>query len=146
MPLAALTAWQVLTAATTVRPGQRVLIHAAAGGVGHFAVQLAKHRGAHVMGTARSAKHAWLRGSGRPAGRRALRGLPRVFAAAEAAGKRAMPFLVEPDGTALAEIATLIDHGKVRVEVAEVFPLDQAAAAHRSLATGRTQGKIVLKL
>jgi NADPH:quinone reductase-like Zn-dependent oxidoreductase len=61
MPLAVLTAWQILVDAAGVRPGQRVLIHAAAGGVGHFAVQLAKHLGAHVIGTARAAKHAWLR-------------------------------------------------------------------------------------
>jgi NADPH:quinone reductase-like Zn-dependent oxidoreductase len=61
MPLAVLTAWQSLVDAADVRPGQRVLIHAAAGGVGHFAVQVAKHLGAHVIGTARAAKHAWLR-------------------------------------------------------------------------------------
>ncbi|MDP9841797.1 NADPH:quinone reductase-like Zn-dependent oxidoreductase [Streptosporangium lutulentum] len=61
MPLAVLTAWQSLVDAADVQPGQRVLIHAAAGGVGHFAVQLAKHLGAHVIGTARAAKHAWLR-------------------------------------------------------------------------------------
>jgi NADPH:quinone reductase-like Zn-dependent oxidoreductase len=47
-----------------VRPGQRVLVHAAAGGVGHFAVQLAKHLGAHVIGTASAGKHEWLRSLG----------------------------------------------------------------------------------
>lgn len=61
VPLAALTAWQVLTDAAGVRRGQRVLIHAAAGGVGHFAVQFARHLGAHVIGTARATKHDWLR-------------------------------------------------------------------------------------
>ncbi|MFI9721664.1 NADP-dependent oxidoreductase [Streptomyces sp. NPDC052396] len=60
-PLAALTAWQVLVDAAGVQPGQRVLIHAAAGGVGHFAVQIAKTRGAHVIGTASAPKHAVLR-------------------------------------------------------------------------------------
>lgn len=64
LPLAALTAWQALVDVAEVRPGQRVLIHAAAGGVGHLAVQIAKARGAHVIGTARSAKHAFLRGLG----------------------------------------------------------------------------------
>ncbi|GAA2159358.1 zinc-binding dehydrogenase [Actinomadura napierensis] len=44
-----------------VGKGQRVLVHAAAGGVGHLAVQIAKARGAHVIGTARAAKHAFLR-------------------------------------------------------------------------------------
>lgn len=64
LPLAAMTAWQALVDTADVRPGQRVLVHAAAGGVGHLAVQIAKARGAHVIGTARAAKHAFLRGLG----------------------------------------------------------------------------------
>lgn len=64
LPLAAMTAWQALMDTADVRPGQRVLVHAAAGGVGHLAVQIAKARGAHVIGTARAAKHALLRGLG----------------------------------------------------------------------------------
>ncbi|GAB3828569.1 NADP-dependent oxidoreductase [Hymenobacter jeollabukensis] len=54
--LAALTAWQALVTKAHVQPGQRVLIHAAAGGVGHFAVQLAKELGAYVIGTSSAAK------------------------------------------------------------------------------------------
>ena len=49
--LAALTAWQALYVNAKIQPGQRVLIHAAAGGVGHYAVQIAKHLGAYVIGT-----------------------------------------------------------------------------------------------
>ncbi|MEV6783132.1 NADP-dependent oxidoreductase [Streptomyces sp. NPDC051098] len=64
VPLAGLTAWQALVDAARVEPGQRVLVHAAAGGVGHFAVQFAKQLGAHVIGTAREAKHDWLRSLG----------------------------------------------------------------------------------
>ncbi|GII42098.1 NADP-dependent oxidoreductase [Planotetraspora phitsanulokensis] len=64
LPLAALTAWQALTDTAGVTAGQRVLIHAAAGGVGHLAVQIAKARGAYVIGTASAAKHAFLRGLG----------------------------------------------------------------------------------
>ncbi|MFE7572673.1 NADP-dependent oxidoreductase [Streptomyces sp. NPDC057539] len=64
VPLAALTAWQSLVDAARIEPGQRVLVHAAAGGVGHFAVQFAKHLGAHVIGTASAAKHDWLRSLG----------------------------------------------------------------------------------
>lgn len=52
VPLAALTAWQSLFDAADLKAGQRVLIHAAAGGVGHLAVQLAKWKGAYVIGTA----------------------------------------------------------------------------------------------
>ncbi|MEW2263391.1 NADP-dependent oxidoreductase [Streptomyces sp. NPDC047853] len=61
LPLAALTAWQALVDTADVRPGERVLVHAAAGGVGHLAVQIAKTRGAHVIGTASAAKHALVR-------------------------------------------------------------------------------------
>ena len=42
-------------------PGQRVLIHGAGGGVGHLAVQIAKARGAYVVGTASAAKHEFVR-------------------------------------------------------------------------------------
>ncbi|MYV64671.1 zinc-binding dehydrogenase [Streptomyces sp. SID2131] len=61
LPLAGLTAWQALVDAADVRPGERVLVHAAAGGVGHLAVQIAKARGAYVIGTASAAKHALVR-------------------------------------------------------------------------------------
>jgi NADPH:quinone reductase-like Zn-dependent oxidoreductase len=49
--LAALTAWQALVHNAKIKAGDRVLIHAAAGGVGHYAVQIAKHLGAYVIGT-----------------------------------------------------------------------------------------------
>ncbi|NUR04120.1 MAG: NADP-dependent oxidoreductase [Streptomyces sp.] len=61
LPLVSLTAWQALVEYADVRPGQRVLIHAAAGGVGHVAVQIAKTRGAYVIGTASAGKHDFLR-------------------------------------------------------------------------------------
>ncbi|MFD7391978.1 NADP-dependent oxidoreductase [Streptomyces sp. NPDC059852] len=61
LPLVSLTAWQALVEHADLRPGQRVLIHAAAGGVGHAAVQIAKARGAYVIGTASAGKHDFLR-------------------------------------------------------------------------------------
>ncbi|MEV6664027.1 NADP-dependent oxidoreductase [Streptomyces nigra] len=61
LPLVSLTAWQALVEHAELRPGQRVLIHAAAGGVGHAAVQIAKARGAYVIGTASAGKHGFLR-------------------------------------------------------------------------------------
>lgn len=64
LPLAGLTAWQALVDTADVRPGQRVLIQAAAGGVGHLAVQIARARGAHVIGTASAANHDFVRGLG----------------------------------------------------------------------------------
>ncbi|MFC4050722.1 NADP-dependent oxidoreductase [Actinomadura syzygii] len=64
LPLAALTAWQAVVDTARVRDGQRVLVHAAAGGVGHLAAQIAKAHGAYVIGTASAPKHDFLRGIG----------------------------------------------------------------------------------
>ena len=61
LPLAGLTAWQSLLETAQLTEGRRVLIHAAAGGVGHLAVQIAAAHGAHVIGTAREGKHALLK-------------------------------------------------------------------------------------
>jgi NADPH:quinone reductase-like Zn-dependent oxidoreductase len=57
IPVGALTAWQAIFDIAQLAPGQKILIHAAAGGVGSMAVQLAKAKGAHVIGTA-SARNA----------------------------------------------------------------------------------------
>jgi NADPH:quinone reductase-like Zn-dependent oxidoreductase len=190
VPLAALTAWQALVDAAHVKPGQRVLIHAAAGGVGHFAVQFAKHLGAQVIGTARADRHEWLREIGADElvdyttvpfekavrdidvvidlvgdeyDRTSTRSLdtlrpgglvlavpsgvsPELLDLAGARGLRAQPFLVEPDGPALAAIARLVDVAEVCVEVEEVFPLEQAAEAHRRIAERHTRGKLVLRV
>lgn len=190
VPLAALTAWQTLVDAAHVTKGQRVLIHAAAGGVGHFAVQFAKHLGAHVIGTASAAKHDWLRdlGADEPidytavrfeeavrdvdvvidlvgdgheeTSTRSLRTLrpggtlvavpsgvaPELLDTARERGLRASGFLVEPDGAALTRIAELIDGNAVKVAVEDVLPLEHAAQAHRRGQTGRTRGKLVLRV
>src|SRR6201981_710439 len=61
VPLAALTAWQSLFDTAQLQPNQRVLIHAGSGGVGHFAVQLAKWKGAHVFATASTKNQDLLR-------------------------------------------------------------------------------------
>lgn len=55
LPLAGITAWQCLVDVANVQPGQRVLIHAGAGGVGHLAIQIAKAKGATVITTASAA-------------------------------------------------------------------------------------------
>lgn len=64
LPLAALTAWQALVDTARVEPDQRVLVLGAAGGVGHLAVQIAKARGAVVVGTASASKLDFIRGLG----------------------------------------------------------------------------------
>jgi NADPH:quinone reductase-like Zn-dependent oxidoreductase len=61
VPLAALTAWQAMFDTAGLKEGQTVLIHGAAGGVGHLAVQLAKARGARVIGTASAGNHEFLK-------------------------------------------------------------------------------------
>ena len=64
LPLVGLTAWQALTEALQVAEGDRVLVHAGAGGVGHVAVQIAVALGAEVVATASPANHDFLRGLG----------------------------------------------------------------------------------
>ncbi|WP_431075665.1 NADP-dependent oxidoreductase [Microbacterium phyllosphaerae] len=61
LPLVALTAWQALVERGRVEPGQKVLIHAGAGGVGSIAIQLAKHLGATVATTASAANGDFVR-------------------------------------------------------------------------------------
>lgn len=61
LPLAGLTAWQIVVDTIQLQSGDDLLIHGAAGGVGHLAVQIAKARGANVIGTARAEQADWLR-------------------------------------------------------------------------------------
>ncbi|MFE3502300.1 NADP-dependent oxidoreductase [Kitasatospora sp. NPDC059146] len=188
VPLAALTAWQAVVDTARVTAGQRVLVTAGAGGVGHFAVQFARHLGAHVIATASAARHPWLKELGADetvdytttrfeevvgdvdvvielvgdahddSSTRSLKVLrpggllvtvpagvsPELAVAAEVAGVRVTPFLVEPDGAALTEIAGLIDAGEVTVEVEATYPLERVAEAHTRGEAGRTRGKLVL--
>lgn len=64
VPLEALTAWGLVVETAHAHEGQRMLIHAGAGGVGHFAVQLAAYFGAHVTATGSAANLPWLRDLG----------------------------------------------------------------------------------
>ncbi|MFC9898451.1 NADP-dependent oxidoreductase [Nocardia sp. NPDC127579] len=188
LPLAALTAWQGLIDTGRLTAGQRVLIHAAAGGVGHLAVQIAKSRGAYVIGTASAPKHDFVRGLGAdevidyrgadfvevlagnpvdivfdpisgPYSARSLRVLEDggalvsilavdEFAAAEAQRRGISTgfTLVEPDRLALTAITDLVIAGKLKVVVDSVFPLAEAAAAHRQAELSQTSGKIVLRV
>ena len=61
VPLAALTAWGMVVETAKAHEGQRMLIHAGAGGVGHFAVQFAEYFGAHVIATGSARNAGWLR-------------------------------------------------------------------------------------
>lgn len=184
IPLAALTAWQALFDAAGLDHGQRVLVHAAAGGVGHFAVQLAKWKGAHVIGTASQANHDLLRRLGADemidyrttrfedvvhdvdvvldtiAGEiqqrswKTLRkggvlvsilGEPSADEAA-AHGVRGTSAFVQPNAEQLAEIAKLVDAGKLSPAVEEVLPLTDARQAQELSQSGHVRGKIVLRV
>jgi NADPH:quinone reductase-like Zn-dependent oxidoreductase len=64
VPLVALTAWQALVERANLQAGQKVLIHAGSGGVGTYAIQLAKHLGATVATTAGTSNVDWVRALG----------------------------------------------------------------------------------
>jgi NADPH:quinone reductase-like Zn-dependent oxidoreductase len=61
VPLVALAAWQILVEKAQIKPGQKILVHAGAGGLGSTVIQLAKHLGAHVATTALGASEALVR-------------------------------------------------------------------------------------
>ena len=71
---------------------------------------------------------------------------PTLMDDATAAGVRATSYKVAPDGATLAIVSRLLQSGDVRVYVDQVFDLDEAAEAHKSLETGHTRGKIVLRV
>ncbi|MGB3438483.1 MAG: NADP-dependent oxidoreductase [Actinophytocola sp.] len=172
LPLAGLTAWQSLVDCAGLLAGQRVLVHAAAGGVGHLAVQIAKARGAHVIGTASAAKHDFVLGLGADevidytttdfatatgdldvvldtiGGDYRARSLPLLRAGgtylALTPGEDFL--LVEPDHAGMLALVDLVENGRLTVAIDSVFPLADAAKAHERGETGRAQGKIVLRV
>jgi NADPH:quinone reductase-like Zn-dependent oxidoreductase len=184
IPLAALTAWQALFDAAQLSAGQKILIHAAAGGVGSFAVQFAKWKGAHVIGTASENNQGLLRDLGvdepvdyqkksfeeiaqdvdvvlDPIGgetqERSLKALvkggilisivqPPSKDLTAKYGVRAEFFAMKASSGALAEIAKLVDAGRVKTVVETVLPLADARRAHELSEKGHVRGKIVLKV
>lgn len=184
VPLAALTAWQALFDTAHLEAGQTVLIHGASGGVGSFAVQLAKAKGARVIGTCSEKNLAFVRELGADqavdyakerfedvahdvdvvldsVGGETLK---RSFRAVKSGGAivsivdqpdaalakersvKASAILVQPDAAELAQIASLVDAGKVRPVVSQVLPLREARRAQEASQGGHTRGKIVLKV
>jgi NADPH:quinone reductase-like Zn-dependent oxidoreductase len=125
VPLAALTAWQALFDVAEVRAGQSVLIHAGAGGVGLFAIQLARHAGAHVISTASAANHALLRELG----------AHRVIdyrAGDFAAGLKNLDVVLDTvGGEARARSWPLLRAGGMLAAIAMPPPDEAAAAQHR---------------
>ena len=149
IPLAAITAWQGLFDHGDLRRGQRVLIHGASGGVGHFAVQFAKNRGAFVIATARGEDADFLTslGADEAIDYRNERFEERVkdvdLVLDLVAGE---DFMALPDRRELEEISRMIDDGKVEVIVQETMPLAEARHAHEVLEKEHVRGKLVLEV
>ncbi len=138
LPMGGLTAWQALFLHGRLARGERVLITGAAGGVGHIAVQLARHAGATVVESGPVDLVFDTRGGRVPPGERV------VTIAEEVPG--AVYFVVEPDREQLTELTGLVDAGEVRAEVDSVFPLTEAAAAFERVAARGKRGKVVLEV
>ena len=184
IPVGAVTAWRALFDAAGLKEGQKILIHGAAGGVGSFAVQLAKWKGAYVIGTASTRNQAFLRqlgvdepidyektefedvvhdvdvvfdAIGGDTQKRSWKtlnrggilvsivGLPSEDEAANH-GVRSAFVSAQGGSSLLAELATLVDSGKIRPMVETVMPLSEARHAHELNETGHARGKIVLQV
>jgi NADPH:quinone reductase-like Zn-dependent oxidoreductase len=173
IPLPALTAWQGLFDHGRLDAGERVLIHGAAGGVGGFAVQLARAAGAHVIGTASTASEGLVLELGAHevigaatrfedavepvdvvfdtvGGERLRRSLAvlraggRLVSVAEEPPEGGVYFVVAPNRDQLGSIARLTDTGELRAGTVEEYPLTSAREAFaRSLEPGR-RAKVVL--
>jgi NADPH:quinone reductase-like Zn-dependent oxidoreductase len=184
VPMGALTAWQALVDVAKLQPGQTVLIHGGSGGVGSFAIQIAKARGARIIATASTANQDLLKQLGAdvavdytktkfedvakdvdavldPVGKETLArsygvvkkgGIVMSLVARpdsvelEKRGIRGTGISVHPDSEDLAEIAQLIDAGKLKPIVTQVLPLSEAIAAQQQAATHHTRGKVVLRI
>ena len=184
VPMGALTSWQALVDVAKLQPGQIVLIHGGSGGVGSFAIQIAKARGARVIATASTANQDLLKQLGAdvavdytktkfedvakdvdavldPVGKETLARSYGVVkkggivmslvarpdpAEIKKRGIRGAGISVHPDAEDLAEIAQLIDAGKIKPIVTQVLPLSEAIAAQQQAATHHTRGKVVLRI
>jgi len=183
LPLAALTAWQALADYAALEPGERVLVHGGAGGVGAFAVQLAVIFGGRVTATGRDGEADFVRDLGaeafissgegpgggavpggfdvvidtvggavldasyqlmRAGGRLVTLSAPPSAERAREAGVHAMFFVVTPDPGELAQLAKLVDEGRLRPVVSQAFPLRDGRLAYESAGRPRPPGKTVL--
>jgi NADPH:quinone reductase-like Zn-dependent oxidoreductase len=193
VPVAGLTALQALRDKGELAEGERLLVHGAAGGVGHLAVQIGKALGARVTGVASARNQEFLRelGAGRgidyeqedfrtddetfhvifdTVGTGSLRECdlileeggvyvttavgPVLFLQSVISGigglfgptRRSRSIIVKPSGPDLAQLGRLIDTGKLRPHVEEVFRLERVADAHSYSESGHVRGKLVISL
>jgi NADPH:quinone reductase-like Zn-dependent oxidoreductase len=144
VPMPWLSAWQALVVHGRLRPGERVAVTGAHGGVGHLAVQLARSRGAALVEEGEPCDLLFDTAGGEALARSAGRAGRIVTIAAETPG--AHFFVVEPDREQLLEAARRIGTGELQPEIDSTFPLAEARAAFtRSAARGK-HGKVVLRV
>jgi NADPH:quinone reductase-like Zn-dependent oxidoreductase len=174
VPLPALSAWQGLFVHGDLEASERVLVHGAVGGVGQFATQLARWRGAYVIAAASPDAFDAARALGAHEvvdSRRELDEVGpvdlvfdtvggelleratalfgsggRLVSVAEDPPVEGTYFVVEPNREQLTEVAHLINTGELRVAIDSTFALSEAVAAfERSLASGK-HGKVVIRV
>jgi len=194
LPACARMAWNGIAMKAKVQPGQRVLVHGAAGGIGNLALQFAKAYGAYVIGTASAHNAEFLKQLGADevidyntqTFEDILSDMDVVFNATPTlsvdetlrlrsvkvlkeggifvcthgvwpneefkdllARKQATVAMAGSDidhRQCLTEVAKLVDAGRVKAIVSQVYPWEQAAEAHRALETKHVRGKIVLQI
>jgi NADPH:quinone reductase-like Zn-dependent oxidoreductase len=176
VPLPALSAWQGLFAHGGLEPGERVLVHGAVGGVGQFATQLARWRGAYVVATASPPALERARALGAQEvidGHRELddgvspvdlifdtvggeflegalgllaSGGRLVSVAGEPPAGEGTYFVVEPSREQLVELARLVDSGELRVAIDATFALSEATAAFERSLASGKHGKVVIRV
>ncbi|MCV9933555.1 NADP-dependent oxidoreductase [Flavobacterium sp. LS1R47] len=186
--LAALTAWQAFEYYGKLRPKDKVLIHAASGGVGHFAVQIAKHIGAYVIATSSASNRDFilklgadehidyqtthfeevlndidfvLESVGGENFQKSVQVLKQFGTIvtlpsghtkedelkAKEKNLHACYFMaVYSSGQDMQHIASLLENGVLKPYVSHIFEFDEMAKAHLQIETGRTVGKVVVKL
>ena len=187
IPLAALTAYQSLFDAANLQPGETILIHAAAGGVGGFGVQLARGHGAVVWATASSRNKAYVQDLGASQvvdytqenfGKAILSQYPAgVDVVFDCVGGEVLEksaeivkegghlisivddptglarddihkefVFVAPNSTQLTELARMVEQGRLKTYLSQVFPfgLEEARKAHELSESGHTRGKMVI--
>ncbi|WP_099355100.1 NAD(P)-dependent alcohol dehydrogenase [Fredinandcohnia onubensis] len=191
IPCAAQTALQALRDVAKVKQGQRVLIYGASGGVGHFAVQLAKYFGAEVTAVCSTSNLDWVKDLGADyvldytkedfkkngiqydiildaVGKRSYfscmnsltedgiyitehlfspRTQPlQLMIGSILCRKKAKTHFTKPNDKDLEFLSGLVEEEKLKPVIEKSFSLEQIVEAHRHIESGRTKGKIVLKV
>jgi NADPH:quinone reductase-like Zn-dependent oxidoreductase len=176
IPLPALSAWQGLFTHGRLEPGERVLVHGASGGVGQFATQLARWRGAHVVATVSRSAFDEARALGADevfdghgpldeaigsvdlvfdtVGGVLLERAPtmlaksggRLVSVAAEPSGEGTFFIVEPSREQLVELTRLVDAGELRVAIDSTYALSEAAAAFERSLASGKRGKVVLRV